>query len=305
MNRVHALVLALSFTTLVGACDKKPKAKEAPPPAMVKMPADTTPPVVAPPGATAAPIAAGLKLPLAERKVGVRWTKTDDLTSNMVLTAPGDRKVTIVGKRHYRDEFEVVELGPDGMMMKLKASYPEREEGETVDGKAKPKPTPIAGKSYIVWAKDGKVEATLADGGAVSPEELAELADDLDELGKPRPMDHFMSGRTWKIGEPYQLTADQLAQLAAVKGDKAPKQVGITLTLTSVDAGTAVFAMQTAMQVDGKADLKIDLSGKISVDVATGRPMAVELSGPLKGEAAGMPVEGTMSGTITYTYPAS
>lgn len=314
MNRVHALVLALSFTTLVGACDKKPKAKEAPPKATVTMPADNTPPVVAPPGTTTTPPTTpptttptgdGIKIPMAERKVGTRWIKTDDLTSHMVLTAPGDKKVAIEGKRHYRDELEVVELGPDGVLTKVKASYPEREDGEIVAGKAKAKPIAIAGKSYIVWSKDGKVEATLADGGAVSPAELAELTDDLDELGKPRVMDRLMSARTWKIGEPYALTADELAQLAAIKSAKSPRQVGITLTLTSVDAGKAVFAMQTTMKVEGKAELEVAMTGKVTIDIATGRPLAVELSGPVKGSAGGMPLEGTMTGANTYAYPAS
>ena len=311
MNRIHSLALVVTLLSpgLVAGCGKKAEtSKKAAP----TVPAPTAPApgsTMPAPGSTmpapAPPTAAtdGLKLPQAAHTPGVRWTKVDDLTTAMEITA-GDKKIPITSKRHYRDELEILAVDPTGIVTKMKASYPERTDSEVTAGKSRDKPIAIVGKSYVVSSVGGKIEATLADGGAVSPEELAELSHDLDELGKPQPMEHIMSGRTWKVGEVYPFTADELAQLNAVRDTEAPETKALSLTLREVSGDRAVFAMKTSMEVTGKAAMKVELDGAVTVDIKTGRPLALELGGQLVGTVAKMPVTGTMTGTITYAYAA-
>jgi hypothetical protein len=182
------------------------------------------------------------------------------------------------------------------------AGYPVRKETEQAGGKTREKPSPLAGKRYLAWAEGGAIKATHEDGSAVSPEELDELSQDLDELGKPRPMDEIIAARTWKVGEPYSFTADELARLNATKSERTPRGTAMSLELREVAGGRAVFAMKTSMQLEGKATMKMEMNGTATLDVATGRPLAVELGGPLDGTAKGQPLTGTMKGIATYQY---
>lgn len=305
MNRIQSLALVLAFLTpgLVAGCDKKKAADKPGPAPTATAPTTPTAPTPTAPTAPAAPAPAGdgLKLPEAAKTVGLRWTKLDDMKSDMVVTA-GDKKIAVTSMRHYKDELEVLEVDAAGIVTKMKAAYPERQDSETANGTTREKPSPLVGKTYVVASVGGKVEATLADGGAVSAEELAALSRDLDQLGKPQPMDKIISSRTWKVGEVYAFTADELAQLAAAKGPDAPSTSAISLALREVSADRAVFEMKSVLATQGKAEMKIEMTGTVTVDVKTGRPMGVDLAGPVAGTAGGMPITGTMGGKITYTY---
>lgn len=299
-----ALVLALASPGLLAACGKKAdKPRETP----TAPAAPTTPPVAQPttpttPPATTPPTAAGeVKVVQARPAVGMQWTKVDDLTSTMVVTA-GDKKLTIDTKRHFRHEHEVLAVDAAGLVTQVKASYPEHEESERRNGEAKDKVSPLKGKSYIVSVEGGEIKATLADGGAISKEELEELAADQDELGKPRVMDQIIASRTWKVGELYLLTAAELAQIAASKGARAPRASVIGFTLREVKGDLAIFDMKTTMHVEGKAQIDMEMAGSVILDTRTGRPIEVALTGPAKGKAGNFPVEGTMSGKTSYQY---
>ncbi len=307
MKRASVLALALALAaTLVGGCDKKDAASKPAPtaPAPTTTPPKTpppAPPAEAPaPGASAA--AAGLKLPMATRTVGTRWVKTDDVTSTMVISVTADKQLTVDSTQHKVDEIEVVELDAAGLVTKVKVSYPERKTTDRQGTQTKDKISPLAGKSYLAWSKGGALEATHADGSAVTPEELEDLTDSLDELGKPRVMDEIVSARTWKIGETYTFTADDIARLVAAKTGKT-RPAALALTLREVKDGKATFAMTAAMVVSGKAQLSTELSGSVTIDVATGHPVTISLAGPAKGSVNGMSVAGTMSGTTSYAYP--
>lgn len=306
MNRIHSLglVFALISPGLVAGCGKKAadsKTKAAP---TAPTPAPTAP-APAPTAPTPAPAAAtdGLKLPEAARPVGMRWAKNDELSSTMHI-GEGDKQIDVENKHQYRDELEVVEADASGMVTKIKVAYPTRVETEEVGGKAKDKRSPLAGNSYVVWVAGGKTEATHADGSAVSQEELEELTGDHDDLGKPEVMEQIMARRTWKVGETYAFTADDLAALAKVKATEAPASKALSLTLKELAEGRAIFEMKTTMALEGKLELSIEMTGLVQIDIKTGRPMVVDLSGPAKGVVSGMPVTGNMSGKIVYEYPA-
>lgn len=312
MKRIQSFALALALLTpgLVAGCGSKKAADKsaanqpaptAPAPTAPVAPTPTPPVPTAP--APTAPAGDGLKLPLAAHTVGLRWTKVDDMTSAMEVTA-GDKKIPVTSKRHYRDELEILAVDAAGIVTKIKASYPERQDTEETGGKGRDKTSTLTGKSYVASSVGGKVEATLAAGGAVSPEELTELTRDLDELGKPQPMDRIVASRTWKIGEVYNFTADELAQLAAAKVDDAPSPTAMSLALREVAGDRAIFDMTSAMSTTGKAAMSIEMKGTVTIDSKTGRPVVIELGGPVTGTASGMPVTGTMTGKITYDYTA-
>jgi hypothetical protein len=302
MLRTRLVVLVLAAAAALAACGGK-KATEAKQNSPAATPPAATPPAATPPAATPPAAAGELKLPLAERKPGLKWTKTDDMTSQMQI-GPADKQITVDGSRHYVDQLEIVEVDAAGIVTKVKAAYPERKDTEQMGDKTREKPSSLVGKSYVAWFANGKLEATHEDGSAVSPEELDELAKDLDEVGKPRVMDQIVAGRAWKVGETYTFTADELARLNAAKGPSAPTGTAMALTLREVTGDRAIFEMKSTMQVETKAALKMEMSGAVAIDVKTGHPITLELSGPIAGTVSGQPVTGTMTGKVAYQFTA-
>ena len=272
-----ALTVALAAAPLVAGCKQSPATAGTGPTA-----SDT------------------LTLPLAQRKVGIRWIKIDDTTTDLKIGTGADA-AQVGGKRHPRTANEILEVGADGGVTKVKLTYLERTDVELGPGAGPGKASPITGKSYIAWVEGGEVAATAADGSAVSSEELSEIRRDQDELGKPPVMEQIMA-RTWKVGVTVALTADELARLAASEGGgDGPRPSSITLTLRAVAGGTAEFAMTMKME-SASPPLVIDAAGTAFIDVATGRPNRIDISGPVAGDAGGTPISGTMASLATYEF---
>lgn len=249
-------------------------------------------------GAPAAPaLTAGLRLPAPVRAIGDRWTKTDDSTTSLVAGEGADAQ-HLDSRRHQRAEHQILALGADGAITKVDVTYRELSEVDT--GPRLGHDSPLRGHRYLVWAEGGAIHASTADGAAVSDAELAALASDQAELGRPPPMEQVLAGRVWKVGERYQLTAAELDRLIASRPADGPRVTSFTLTLDEVEGGRATFALTTTLASEAPVEFTIDMTGKVEVDVATGTPRRVELQGPVAGTAAGMPVSGTMTSLVVY-----
>jgi|JI10StandDraft_1071094.scaffolds.fasta_scaffold26128_2 hypothetical protein len=301
MTRVAALTLALAST--LGSCGTK-DAGSRPPGPTAAAPALPAPAPPAP--ALPAPVVAtrALELPMAPRAVGTRWVTTDDVQSTLLIHVAADELRTIDSTQHKVDDLEVVELDAAGLVAKVRAHYPERTATDRQGTETQARVSPLAGKTYLAWSKGGALEATHADGSAVTADELEDLHESLDDdLGKPQVVHQTLASRAWTIGETYAFTADDLARLAAASG-KRSKAAAMTLTLHDVTGGAATFGITSSVAIAGKAELTAELSGSVTIDVATGRPVALSLAGPVKGTVLGKAVTGTMSGTTSYAYPA-
>lgn len=241
-----------------------------------------------------------VQLPLAPRVVGIRWTKVDDTTTDLRV-GTGSTAVPVGGKRHHRSDNEILAVDADGLVTKVAVSYPEWVD-VSVGADAPDAAPPLRGRSYVAWIADGVIAATHADGSAVSDAELKELSGDQDELGRPPVMEQIMASRTWKLGETYVLGAPELMRLASSKGGVGPQATALNLTLRRVVGADAEFAMVMKLESTESVTMTIDVTGTVTIDTATGRPQRLEISGPVTGAAAGMPITGTMTGLITYAF---
>ena len=236
-----------------------------------------------------------ITVPLAARTVGVRWTKTDDVSTQLHVVQ-GDQSADIGSKRHHVTASEILAVDGAGLITKVAVTYQERTD-ETVGNEPSP-PSVLVGKSYVVSVAGGAVAATRADGSAVSAAELVELTDDQDDLGKAPVMEQLMA-RTWKRGERVELTADELQRYAANKG-AGPRATAMAFTLEGVAAGKATFAMTMTMTGDG--DVAFDITGKVVVDAASGRPDQLQMHGPVSGMMGDAKVTGTLTGNVVYQF---
>lgn len=234
-------------------------------------------------------------------QIGDKRIKTEDMEIALHLDADGTRvEVTVV--KHVQATTEVVAV--DGAIAtKLKVSYAGLRDVRTIGGKVKVKPQILDGKSYVVWAEGGAIQATTADGAAVSADELTELAKHNPELGKPDVTAGLLAERTWTIGEKRVATGDELAKIATVVADANQVPSEMSFTLLSFDATEARFAVTTTLvATDGDGQSTFTLKGIARVERSSGRPLETSMAGTIHGVSFGIPAAGTTTTTAMYTY---
>jgi hypothetical protein len=201
---------------------------------------------------------------------------------------------------------EVLAVDSAGIMTKVKISYTTLKETQSMGGKSKDKPSPVAGKSYVVTWDGKEVTATREDGSALAGEELDEVLDDQKNLGKVDGIDQIVASKVWKTGQKVVITAEELATVnASQRGKRDGGKETLTameLTLTGVDGGVASFELHMVMDVKSpKGSMKMDLTGAVKLDAATGRLVEIAGAGPIEG-TMGAPITGSMTMKETVTH---
>ncbi len=249
---------------------------------------------------TTPPAGDGLKLTWKAAAVGSHETQTDVQTSAFTITMP-DGTTTVEGTQRKERIIHTEVLESGDVVTKAKIHYERFKEGGTVGGKPKDKAVPVDGKTYVVWFDAGAIKASTEDGKDVSPEELAEITDHVDdEIGMVPRIPRVLAARIWKQGEAAALTADELAMLA----DDGMTAEAATVTLVSSDATSAMFSLEMkTRKVDpaDKSDMAIPMKITAKVEVATLRLIELSLTATMEGSVKGMAMKGTMEGTKTST----
>ncbi|MEZ4364929.1 MAG: hypothetical protein R2939_01415 [Kofleriaceae bacterium] len=244
-----------------------------------------------------------LAMPPAAAKVGDRRVKVDRMETKFTVDAGGS-KMPIETVEASTETAEVLAVDAAGLVTKVKIAYSGMLGTQAAGGQLQTKPQPLEGKTYVVWRDGDEIKATTEAGGEVSAEELAALRDDHGDLGKPQAMELIIGGRTWNVGEPFELDAKMLAEFNELKGGPGkPSATAMTLTLTRFDDAVAEFQMVSSLrQATGPVDLTINFGGPVKVDRVHTRPLELVMSGTLNGTAQGAPAAGTIEGKTTYTY---
>lgn len=312
---LRSVLVASCLALALGACDKKKSDAPAAPTPGTASGAPATPPATPTPppsnpgsaagsGAAVAPAAAGeVRIANVAPKVGDKYTETENRTMVAKIEPKPGQVLEVTTTEQRVEEKEVIAVDA-GMITKLKVSYPTVKITESALGKTKDKPTPTAGKAYLVWREASGLKATLADGGAVTPEEMKVLAKGQKSVGRPDVMQQIIADRVWKLGETVAMSPAEIARLAEVVGgeDDAGKLTAMGFTLQATDDQTATFAMTMAMDSTApKGTMKVTLTGTAKVDRNSGRALEVSAGGPFEGNM-GMPITGTMKATTSYAY---
>ncbi len=296
--------LAISLVLLAPACSKKG--------------ADASASASASASAAAAP--AGTTITFTVPKPGTKLEEKDAMAMNFSIAATQNGKnvmnANIANKQAHDSAKEVLasnDVGPT----KVRISYTRREETETnIRGKEHTKKSPLEGNTYVVERKGDEVTVTREDGKKVSKKEADEVKKDNHDLGKPDPFRKLLPDRPLVKGEKIDASKDAIRDLFSNGEDDAkPMDVAsaeLVFQGTKSDGKhtAAMFDMKVAVtgHPDKTMGLQMQLVGTVSVDVATGWPIAVSMSGPLvvNGEDAAHHVqisgEGKMTMSADYTY---
>lgn len=308
MKRLTILATTLAFVVLGSAC-KKGGAKTDP----------ATTGASASAGASAMASAGGTPKESTPQETGVKFTKkqptvgakrTEEMKSEMAM------KVTMAGKVNEmqmeetskKDE-EILEVANDAIT-KLKVTYAEDSKSMAEGGKpAKATPSAIAGKSYTVSTKDGKLTVQNDKGKfATKPEVTLIEKQYKTSLGKPDPMLAAMPDRALKEGDEVPELSTALAKAIKDKDDKTNIE-GAKVTFKKKDGDNGIFDVaMTVKSGDGPFKISVPLTGTLSLRMADAWPTTMDLSGPLafdlneKDKKAGVEGGGTLKIKSSYTY---
>jgi hypothetical protein len=305
MKRLTILAATLAFAVLGSACKKGDAGKD--PGAAGSASAGA--------GGTAAP---GVAKESAPQETGTKFTKkqpavgakrTEDVKSDLAM------KLTMAGKvndmqmtESVKKEEEVLEVA-NNAIMKIKVTFAEDTKSMAEGGKpAKAKPSAIAGKTYTVASKDGKL-VVLNDKDKPAPKPEASLVEkQYKSLGKPDPMLAAMPERALKDGDEVPELSDALAK-AMKEHDEKTIIEGAKVTFKKKDGDNGLFDIaMTIKSGEGPFKMSVPLTGTLSLRMADAWPSTMDLTGPLafelteKDKKAGVEGGGTLKLTMAYSY---
>lgn len=178
-------------------------------------------------------------------------------------------------------------LAVDGKAVtKLEVTYVERAESVVQNGKEKKGKGAVEGHTYVLTAKDGKIEISDDKGAAVPVEQARFVLRSHKSLGKP---DAVLAGlpTTLKVGDDVPSLAAALEQRMHGQGDDAPTLSDVKVKLASVKDGVATFDLGFAMtststsKGKGGSVTQTKLKGTLEIRTADGLVSSLVLEGPL------------------------
>jgi hypothetical protein len=259
------------------------------------------------------------------KETGTKFTKknpaagqkrTDDTHSEMKL------KLKLLGKEMKLDETEnkkkdeeVLEAA-GAAITKMKVTYTQNEKIQSENDKpAKTKPSAIAGKTYILTLKDGKL-VVLNDKEKPAPKNEASLVEkDYHSFGKADPMLAAIPDRALKDGEELPELGEALKQeLMSSQKSGNGKDEKLTVDAVKVvfkgkEGDVGLFDVSLNMKADAAfMKMSMPLTGKMSLRVNDAWPASLTMDGPInldltdKDKQAGVEGSGTLKIASTYTY---
>jgi hypothetical protein len=285
MKQTLWIALALA---LAGCKDKKEAAKEPPPKTA--------------PDAAAAPEATTLKVIPSPAEIGMTITRSDD--SKMTMKIGPD---AIEETETQQSVAKVVAVVPPAIA-KIEIEYKTHETVRRAGSQQEQVPSPLAGKTFIVWVEGDEIKATDPAGQPVSDEALELLAIEHVELGKVPQIEQLIRAREWTQGEKVDLSGDELLSLGKARGggDESVQPKSGSLTLVGRKGDTATFeGVMTVVKDDERAMIESTVTTTIDIDVRHGRVTAMQTTGTMKGQVKGkepQPIEGTLENRTTASY---
>lgn len=149
---------------------------------------------------------------------------------------------------------------------------------ETHDGQVAQQP--IEGKSYDCRRDGERLVVLTADGAVPTLAEHAAVSRAMDSLGRENALADYLAGRTVEVGERLELPTD-VARRALGLGAAIGDVERFTLTLRAVEPAGARFDAEVEATGAGSGQMRMLVGGPVTVDPATCRVVATELTGPV------------------------
>lgn len=186
----------------------------------------------------------------------------------------------------------------DGALVKtkVKLTYENADQSQAQnDEPAEEGPLPVAGKTYFASLVDDKLVITDERGNRPSDEEWAIVATATDTLGQSNPIAKFFDGKTYSVGQELRMPPQLAKDLLGFSGrlDNASKLI-LTFTKVQMIGGKkcAVFDTLLESTMTQGTTMKMQMQGKLMLEIDTCRAASIELAGPVKLAEAHGPADG-------------
>jgi hypothetical protein len=310
MTRI-ALVLGAALALLVAAACGQGKeqpqpptpAKVVTPPAKASVPPTTidTPPT---------PVAAGDGTVFIKRAPAVGDRSEDKVAMTMSMETSVDpdgkgapQKATMEKSETETRQEEVLAVKGEAVT-KVKVTFVDKTATVKEDQKERKRASPVAGKTYVVEAKDGKL-IVLLDGDRPAPAMQARVVKEAYEtLGKVDALYAGVPRRPLKPGDKVEEVAKAMKEFMLVRA-KDMNVANVSVVFKEAKGDEGVFEVELALAaVEKPMRFDMKLKGQARMSLKTGQPLSTSLKGPMsvgstEGEGAKMKISG--AGNVEMT----
>lgn len=225
--------------------------------------------------------------------VGAKRQESSELVMSIAMVVDGGRSDVKVSESVKRTE-EVLAVAGDAVT-KTKVTF------DSVQGT---QPSALAGKTFIVEAKDGKVVVRGAQDEPAPVAEASEVGRHLKNLGKPDPMVAALPAGGVLPGEKVDGVARVITEQLKESGDgMTVSDVVVTFKEQRGEDGLFDVALKLTKD-EGTTKMVIDVRGDAWVSTKTSSTTKMELSGPVT-IAGGRGVKTEGSGKMSMKMAAT
>lgn len=280
-------IFAVSLSVAVAACGKKDDGPKPAGPAS----ASASAPAASAPKAEEGVFgklkqAMGGEVTITRKPPKVGSKRKLDHTSNLTLDITyGPKKIGVLEDEVNKRTEETLAVAGD-VVTKAKVTYEQRTKTKAQDGRTgAPDKNVLAGKTFVVEAKDGKVLVTNEDGKPVDAASKAAVEKDYKRFGKPNAVVAAFPTRALKVGEEVKELSAAIVE--DLKDDMDAEKAGLTVESPKVvldrkEGDNAVFVLTMTMRM-AKGPLKgnIPVTGSVTVRASDGFLLRSETNGPI------------------------
>jgi len=204
--------------------------------------------------------------------VGAKRTESSELSLTLAMTVDGKKSDTkVVEIVRHTDEILAVS---GEAVSKVRVTFDE------VSSTQQPA-SAIKGKTYVVEAKDGRIDVRDANDKPAPPSEAREVEKQFKNLGKPDPMLGALPTGGVMPGQKVDSIAQAITEQLKDSGEAiAVKDVVVTFRETRGDEGVFVVLL-TMTKNEGTMTMQVALKGEAGVSTKTGASTKLHLAGPV------------------------
>ncbi|MGC4118617.1 MAG: hypothetical protein QM765_29475 [Myxococcales bacterium] len=166
---------------------------------------------------------------------------------------------------------------------KVRTTWQEKTSVAKENGVEKPKPSELAGKTFVVEAqKNAPPAVAAADGQPLSEAVVAEVQKEHRSLGKPDPVRAAMPARALSPGQKVPELAKAVTDALSRDNDDGMKISNVSVTFKGATGDEGRFDVTLRMaKAEGPVAMTIDLKGELKVSCASSLPNSLKLAGPI------------------------
>jgi len=199
---------------------------------------------------------------------------------------------------------EEVLAAAGGAVTKLRVTYTAKTNVMKEGKRERKLRNPLAGNTYVVELKDGKLTALDAKAKPVKGTALKLLKSSYETLGKPDPMVAALPATPLTKGQKVEALGKAIKESLQGKAAKGMTVGDVTVAFRDQEGDLGVFDVTAKVAlVEKPMKFEMDLKGQVGMRLGDGQPARLTLEGPVTASSADrrLKMEGTGTMKMSMT----